>query len=584
MAFDAGMLAASVHEIKETAVPGRVEKVLQPTRDEIVLLIHGERRNIRLSVSASTNTPRINITDEVKENPATPPMFCMLLRKHLTGAKFTDISQLSFERAAILTFDCRDELGYRCEKHIIAETMGKYSNIILLDSEKKIISALRIIDFSASLKRQIIPGMTYELPPSGGRLDPLTVSEAEFNDLFENAAPDTKADKFLISSFMGISPLIARELVFRSTKSVDATLCECEEGKLWHNFSSLFQKVSEGIFKPVLITTREKKMVEFSYTDITQYGLTGITSELESFGKLFETFYGEKEKSERIHQRAGDVLRLLTNAEARLTKKIAAQKAELADCDGKEKYKIWADLITSSIYALERGQREAKLTNYYDDPPSEVIIKLDERLSPAQNAQRYYKKYNKAKTAESVLKTQITLAERELEYIYTVFDSLTRCETEADITEVRSELYHSGYASKMKNYSEHKQKPSKPLEFRSSSGYRILCGKNNVQNDQLTTKIAAKLDFWFHVKNAPGSHVVLMCNGEEPDAKDFTEAANIAACYSKLADGERVAVDYTLVKNVKKPSGAKPGYVIYSTNYTAYVTPDRDAADALRVQ
>ena len=582
MAFDAGMLAASVHEIKTYAVPGRVEKVLQPTRDEIVLAIHGEKKNTRLSISASTNTPRINLTDEVKENPAVPPMFCMLLRKHLAGAKLTDICQLSFERAAMLTFDARDELGYRCEKYIIAETMGKYSNIILLGPDKKIISALRIIDFSASLKRQIIPGMTYELPPSGGRLNPLTVTESEFSALISSVSPDSKADKFIVSSFMGVSPLISREIVFRTTKSVDSFIGECDTKKLWFNFSAIFTKVAQGIFKPVLITTRDKKMLEFSYTDILQYSLSGVTSELESFGKLFETFYGEKERSERIHQRAGDVLRLITNAEARLNKKIAAQKAELADCDGKERFKIWADLITSNIYALNKGDREAVLQNYYEDPPCEVTIKLDERLTPAQNAQKYYKKYNKAKTAETVLKTQIELAEKELEYVYTVFDSLTKCETEADITEVRSELYHSGYASKMKNYSEHKQKPSKPLEFTSSSGYRILCGKNNVQNDHLTTKLASKLDYWFHVKNAPGSHVVLMCNGDEPDAKDFTEAANIAACFSKLSDGESVAVDYTLVKNVKKPSGSKPGYVIYSTNYTAYVTPDREAADALR--
>ena len=582
MAFDAGMLAASVHEIKTLAVPGRVEKVLQPTRDEIVLLVHGEKKNIRLSISASTNTPRINITDEVKENPAVPPMFCMLLRKHLTGAKLTDIQQLSFERAAMLTFDSRDELGYRCEKHIIAETMGKYSNIILLSADKKIISALRIIDFSASLKRQIIPGMTYELPPSGGRLNPLTVSEGEFVSLFADAQSDVKADKFIVSSFMGISPLISREIVFRTTKSTDSLISECDIKKLWFNFSAIFKNVADGKFKPVLITTRDKKMLEFSYTDILQYSLSGVTSELESFGKLFETFYGEKERSERIHQRAGDVLRLITNAETRLTKKIATQKEELADCDGKEQFKIWADLITSNIYALNKGDREASLLNYYNDPPSEIVIKLDERLTPAQNAQKYYKKYNKAKTAESVLKTQIELAEKELEYIYTVFDSLTKCETESDITEVRSELYHSGYASKMKNYSEHKQKPSKPLEFTSTSGYRILCGKNNVQNDHLTTKLASKLDYWFHVKNAPGSHVVLVCNGEEPDAKDFTDAANIAACYSKLSDGESVAVDYTLVKNVKKPNGSKPGYVIYSTNYTAYVTPDREAADKLR--
>ncbi len=582
MAFDAGMLAATLYEISQRALPGRVEKVLQPTHDEIVFLIHSESGNVRLSISASTNTPRINITNEAKENPAVPPMFCMLLRKHLTGAKLTKVRQLSFERAAELTFDARDELGYRCEKYIIAETMGKYSNIILLSGERKIISALRIIDFSSSLKRQILPGMTYELPPSGGRLNPIEAGESDFYKKLDEAPEDISCEKFLLSSFMGISPLIAREITYRTVKNTSAILSECDKSRLYFNFNAVFSNIASKIFKPVIVTSNDGKMIEFSYTDIYQYSTSAMTRELNSFGELFETFYGSRERSERIRQRASDVLRLLTNAETRLTKKLAAQKNELIDCAGKDKFRISADLIMSSLHAIKRGDKAATLTDYYSDPPKEVKITLDERLTPAQNAQRYYKKYNKAKTAENVLKEQIALGEKELEYIYTVFDSLSKCESEADIAEIRSELYHSGYASKMKNYSEQKKHAPKPLEFVSSSGYRILCGKNNSQNDYITTKVAGKLDFWFHVKNAPGSHVILMSGGDEPEAVDFTEAATIAAYYSKLSDGESVPVDYTQVKNVKKPSGSKPGFVIYTTNYTAYVTPGRALVDKLR--
>ena len=583
MAFDAGMLAGAVNEIETLAVPGRVEKVLEPSRDEIVLLLHSEKANYRLSISASTNTPRINLTEESKENPAVPPMFCMLLRKHLTGAKLTKIRQLSFERAAELTFDSRDEMGYKCEKYIIAETMGKYSNIILLDAGRKIISALKIIDFSSSLKRQILPGMVYELPPAGGRLDPTEVTKEKFMELYDTEDPDKLCEKFLISSFMGISPLIGREIAYRCTSNTTATLGECDKEKLWNAFYSVFAKVKDRDFKPTLINTPEGKMLEFSYTDITQYGKDVNVRTMESFGALFETFYSEKEHSERIRQRASDLLRLLTNAETRIKKKLAAQKEELNDCSEKDKYRIYADLIMSSLHVLKKGDSRAVLLNYYEEEPTNVEISLDTRLTPAQNAQRYYKKYTKAKTAENVLTKQITLGEAELEYIYTVFDSLTKCESESDITEIRSELYHSGYASKMKNYSEKKQKAPKPMEFKSSSGYTILCGKNNSQNDYLTTRLAGKLDYWFHVKNAPGSHVVLVCDGKEPDAKDFTEAACIAAYYSNLKDGESVPVDYTLAKNVKKPSGSKPGFVIYSTNYTAYVTPDKNTVEQLRV-
>lgn len=582
MAFDAGMLAATLNEINKLAVPGRVEKVLEPARDEIVLLIHSDTGNIRLSISASTNTPRINITREVKENPAVAPMFCMLLRKHLTGARLTGVRQLSFERAAELTFDSRDELGYKCEKYIIAETMGKYSNIILLGPERKIISALKIIDFSSSSKRQILPGMVYELPPAGGRLDPTLVDRDSFFELYDSIDGEPTCERALLSSFMGISPLIAREIAFRASGNVGSLLRECEREKLYTAFEEIFERVRKKEMSPVLIRANDGKLIEFSYTDIRQYGKLAKIEVLDSFGELFESFYGTRERDERIRQRASDVLRLLTNAETRLQKKLAAQKRELEDCADKDRFRIDADLIMSSLHTIKKGDKEVIVTNYYEDPPTEMKISLDEKLSPTQNAQRYYKKYNKAKTAERVLGEQIELGERELQYIYTVFDSLSKCESEVDIAEIRRELYHAGYASKMKNYSEQKKLAPKPIEFVSSSGYRILCGKNNSQNDHLTTKLASKLDLWFHVKNAPGSHVVLMSGGEEPDALDFTEAATIAAYYSKLSDSESVPVDYTQVKNVKKPNGSKPGFVIYTTNYTAYVTPDRELVERLR--
>ena len=582
MAFDAGVLAATINEIRSIAVPGRVEKVLEPSRDEIVFLIHSESGNTRLSISASTNTPRINITNEIKENPAVAPMFCMLLRKHLTGAKLIAARQLSFERAAELAFEARDEMGFRCEKYIIAETMGKYSNIILLSSDRKIISALRIIDFSSSLKRQILPGMEYELPPAGGRLNPLLVTKEEFTSRVLESLQELTCEKFLLSNFMGISPLIGREIAYRATGNTSALLCDCEKDKLYSEFNLIFDSVKNNKFTPVIIKGADGKLIEFSYTDIRQYTGKSVTLKLNSFGELFETFYGTREKLERIRQRASDVLKLLTNAETRITKKLAAQKSELVDCKDKEKHKIYADLIMSSLYAINKGDKVANLLNYYSDELLEVKIPLDERLTPVQNAQRYYKKYNKAKTAEIVLNEQIKIGEKELEYIYTVFDSLSKCDSEADIAEIRSELYHSGYASKMRNYSEQKKRTPKPLEFVSTSGYRILCGKNNSQNDYITTKVAGKLDYWFHVKNAPGSHVSLICDGTEPEAVDFTDAAAIAATYSKLSEGESVPVDYTLVKNVKKPNGSKPGFVIYTTNYTAFVTPSRELCDKLK--
>ncbi len=583
MAFDAGMVSAIVHELRARIIGARVEKVTQPERDEIVLLLHLGRENMRLALSSGTNNPHFNITATVKENPMTPPMFCMLLRKHLTGARVSGITQLGFERAVEFAFDCYDEMGFETTKYLVTETMGKYSNVILLNGEKKVVSALKIIDLATSNVRQILPGFPYELPPEQKKLCPLSATKEQFMEAFASAG-DVSADKFILSSFYGFAAVVAREIAYRAAGQVDAPLSACDAEKLWNALSFVTGRMNDGAYEPWLVCDASGKPVEYLFFEPLEYGANFEARRLDSFGELLDEYFGRRDKAERIRQRTADIFRLLTNAEARLEKKLALQRQDLLACADKERYKLWGDLITGNIYRLSRGMETAVLENYYDDACPTIEIPLDKRLTPQQNAQKYYKRYNKSKTAEIELAKQIKLAEAELEYIYTVFDSLTRAESESDILEIRAELHGSGYASRMKNYSPKKMSAPKLMEFKSSGGYRILCGKNNHQNDYLTTRLAAKGDYWFHVKNQPGSHVVMLINGEEPSERDFTEAAMIAAHYSKVSEGQNVAVDYTLVRNIKKPSGSKPGFVTYSTNYTAFVTPDEKTVLALKVK
>lgn len=582
MAFDAGMVAAIVHELNHRIIGARVEKVTQPERDELVLLLHLGRENMRLSLSSGTNNPHFNITSVVKENPAAPPMFCMLLRKHLTGARVASVTQLGFERAVEFAFDSYDELGFETKKYIVTETMGKYSNIILLNGEKKVVSALKIIDLATSNVRQILPGFPYELPPKQKKLSPLEVTEESFEKLLSESE-DMPADKFVLANFYGFAPLAAREIAYRAGGASDAMLSACKGG-MWQAFSVVRDAVINGVYEPWLVSDKSGKPVEYLFFEPLEYGSDFEKRKLCDFGVLLDEYFGRRDRAERIRQRTSDIFRLLTNAESRLHKKLELQRRDLEACSDKEKYKLWGDLITGNIYRLSRGMESAVLENYYEDDCPSVEIPLDKRLTPQQNAQRYYKRYTKSKTAEIELAKQIKLAEAELDYIYTVFDSLTRAESESDILEIREELHSSGYASRMKNYSAKKLSAPKLMEFATSGGYKVLCGKNNHQNDHLTTRVADKHDYWFHVKNQPGSHAVLFTNGEEPSERDFTEAAMIAAYYSKVSEGENVPVDYTLIRNIRKPGGSKPGFVTYSTNYTAYVTPDERTVLSLKVK
>ncbi len=591
MAFDAGMLACVLDEVRGLALGARIEKVFQPERDEIVLQMRSTEGGKRLLINAGSNNPRIGFTSEQKENPMTPPMLCMLLRKHLQGAKLVGVRQAGFERVAILDFETRDEMGFSCTRRLIAEIMGKYSNLIFTDGdgtadEGRVLAALRTVDFSTSSLRQVLPGMRYELPPKQEKTDPTALSPEAFGAMFAAAAAERALDKWITGAFLGISAAVAREIAYRATGATDTRIESCDSARVSAAFFEVIGCITSASFSPCMVQ-EDGKPLEYAFCELTHYGKNAVIVPYESAGRLLDDFFHTRDREQHIRQRAADVLRILTNADARIRKKLELQRSELAECERGEEYKKNADLITANLYALSRGMSRVELTDYEDwhedGTYGTAVITLDSRLSPAANAQRYYKKYNKTKTARVELTRQIALGEAELQYIDSVFDALSHAETAADLAEIRDELYRSGYASRMKNYAaSRKQTAPTVARFRTRGGYRVLCGKNNVQNEYITHRLAEKNDYWFHVKNLPGSHTVMICEGREPEAEDFTDAAEIAAYFSKGADGQNVEVDYTLVRNVKKPAGSKPGFVIYHTNWSCIVTPDEAKVKAMR--
>lgn len=587
MAFDAGMLACVIHELKTVAQGGRIEKIYQPERDEIVLQMRTLAGGKRLLINAGSNCPRIGFTAAQRENPMQAPMFCMLLRKHLTGACLAEIEQMGFERVAKLTFDTRDEMGFECKKYLIAEVMGKYSNLIFCNDQMKVVAALKTVDFTTSSLRQVLPGMTYELPPAQNKLDPTATTAEEFSARFEDFPSEKSAEKFITATYLGIATTVAREIVARACGRFDACLYEVSADKLYDEFSRVFSDMASGDFEPTVILENGSP-IEYSFINLAYYGNGFEYKHFDSPSEALDLYFASRDREIRVRQRAADVLRLLTNAESRLTKKIEAQEGELADCEQGEQYKTYGDLITANIYKLKRGDKQVELTDYekWNEERGDfdtTVISLDERLSPAANAQRYYKLYNKSKTAKVELARQLEIARDELEYIYSVFDALTKAETTADLSEIRDELYRSGYASKMKGYAAPKKQATPVIaEYITTNGYRVLCGKNNYQNEYITHKLAERHDYWFHAKNMAGSHVLLITNGEEPPAEDFTDACEIAAYYSKAKGTSGVEVDYLFARGVKKVSGAKPGFVIYHNNWSAFVTPDEEKIKKMR--
>ncbi len=582
MPLDAICLRGVVHELQE-AVGTRIEKIQQPARELVILTLRG---GWKLLLNAGANQARIHFTALSRENPAAPPMFCMLLRKHLSGGRILSLSQEGLDRVVRIEIQVMDELGVTGTRQLILECMGRRSNLILLDADGRIIDCLRRVDMEMNQKRQVLPGLFYRLPPAPEKMDPLTTSPEEFLSLLQVAPPDAALSEWLLGRFFALSPLICREIVFRGCGRTDAdpsALSADGEAAIVQAFSGWQDIVKENRFTPFLLL-RDGKAADFSYLPIRQYGGETGGSAMETFSELLDRFFEERERQERLRQKGQDLLKTAANARDRIARRVAAQEQELAETKNREQLRLQGELITANLYRMEKGASLLQAENYYEPDAPLISIPLDPLLTPQQNAAKYFKQYSKARTAERYLTEQLSIGRRELEYLGSILDELSRAELEQDFNDIRAELRLSGYLKGQKSEGKAPRRaPSKPREFRSSAGLRILVGRNNTQNDALT-KSAAKGDIWFHTQKIHGSHVILCTNGETPDERSMEEAAVLAAYFSQGRDSRQVAVDYTPVRYVKKPAGARPGMVVYDPYQTAYVHPDEDLVKALSVK
>ena len=571
MPLDAICLQAVVEELRPQLLNLRIDKVQQPARDQVILLLRG---NKRLLLNAGANAPRIQLTETARDNPAGPPVFCMLLRKHLVGARVADITQPLLERLVRLELDITDDFGQPGKRTLVLEAMGRRSNLILLDGEGRIIDCMRRVDADMSAQRQVLPGLYYEPPASVGRLPVTEESEEGFRQKLAAANPERQLDAFLLDSYFGISPLMARELAFRTAGASDARLLELNETgrtNFWREIYQFSDAIKENKFTPIMLK-KEGSPEEFACFPILQYGGLLEPERFDSFSALLDSFYEQRERQERVRQRGADLIRTATTARDRLQRKLAMQEKDYAATQDRDRLRICGDLITSNLYRMERGQSKLVCENFYDENCAETTIQLDPLLTPQQNAAKYYKRYTKAKTAEKYLREQMEFARRDAEYLESVLEEISHAETEQDFIDIRNELRDAGFLRKQGK--KEIKRAAKPRGFRTTSGFRVLVGRNNRQNDQLTCKEADHRDLWFHTQKIHGSHVILCTEGREVDDDTIVEVAKLAAYYSQARESGNVPVDYTMVKNVKKPAGARPGMVIYKTCRTVNVTPD----------
>ena len=571
MPLDAICLQAVVEELRPQLLNLRIDKVQQPARDQVILLLRG---NKRLLLNAGANAPRIQLTETARDNPAEPPMFCMLLRKHLVGARVADITQPLLERLVRLELDITDDFGQPGRRTLVLEAMGRRSNLILLDGEGRIIDCMRRVDADMSAQRQVLPGLYYEPPASVGRLPITEESEEGFRQKLAAANPERQLDAFLLDSYFGISPLMARELAFRTAGASDARLLELNETgrtNFWREIYQFSDAIKENKFTPIMLK-KEGSPEEFACFPILQYGGLLEPERFDSFSALLDSFYEQRERQERVRQRGADLIRTATTARDRLRRKLAMQEKDYAATQDRDRLRICGDLITSNLYRMARGQSKLVCENFYDENCAETTIQLDPLLTPQQNAAKYYKRYTKAKTAEKYLREQMEFARRDAEYLESVLEEISHAETEQDFIDIRNELRDAGFLRKQGK--KEIKRAAKPRGFRTTSGFRVLVGRNNRQNDQLTCKEADHRDLWFHTQKIHGSHVILCTEGREVDDDTIVEVAKLAAYYSQSRESGNVPVDYTMVKNVKKPAGARPGMVIYKTCRTVNVTPD----------
>lgn len=580
MALDGLVVHNLASELHTKLVGGKVDKVHQPENDELVLFIRNNKENFKLVLSSSASNPRIYIANEYKkENPIKAPMFCMLFRKYIQGGIITDISQVDFERIIKISVESFDELKEKTTKDIYIEIMGRHSNIILTQNNK-IIDSIKRIPPSVSRVRQLLPNMTYELPPAQDKVNPIKgISIKSFiNTLREFNGPIYKG---IYSKFLGISPSVAKEICHRANLTTDDysdDKTRDELSTLYRAFSDLFTKIKNDEYDPCIVIDESiDKVIDFSCINLSFLDGNKFIKK-QSISQIIEDYYKTKDFKDRVHQRTSDLRKSISIKLDRLYHKQKKIEKELRDADNADEFKIKGELLTSYIYMIEKGMENVEVANFYDENYSNIIIPLNKNLTPSENAQKYFKKYNKLKTAKIELTSQISICNEEIEYLENIMLGIENCENLEELTDIKDELIRLGYSKAPYRYKAKKDLDitTKPNQFISSDGFTILVGKNNKQNDYLTLRIADPEDIWMHTKNIPGSHVIIKCAGKEVPNETLYQAAMLAAFYSKGRMSSQVPVDYTMKKHVKKPSGSKPGMVIYETNNTIYVTPTEE--------
>lgn len=581
MALDGAFLFAVKNELS-CLIGGRIEKIHQPSREEIIISIRTRQGSKKLYISANAGSARVHITQKNVDNPQTPPMFCMLLRKRLGNGKLLNIRQDGLERILFFDFECVNELGDVVTITLACEIMGRCSNLIII-SNGKIVDSIKRVDSEMSRERMVLPNMTYSLPPKNDRLNFL---EAEPQQIIQKLSENSQAElsKALIRVFEGISPVLAREWTFFAGRGeyLNGNVSGDQLDRLLFIIKRTREQLLNNECCFTVAITKEGLLKDFSFIRLSQFGNLMYTKEISSASELLDYFYFERDSAIRTKQRANDLFKLLVNLTERISRRISVQREELSACADRDYYKLCGDLISANMYRIKKGDRIASVENFYDENYPTIEIKLDVRKTPSQNAQYYYGEYKKSVTAEQKLTEQISKGEEELQYLDSVFDSLTRATSENDIIQLRLELREQGYIKSVNG----KAKPPKalpPIEYRSTDGFTILVGRNNCQNDKLSLKFAEKSDIWLHTQNITGSHVIIVTEGATPPDSTLEQASVIASVNSKGRDSNLVPVDYCFAKYVKKPSGAKPGKVIFTNYKTVFVKPDTELEKSLRV-
>lgn len=585
MALDGITLRSLIHEMKSKLVNGKIDKITQPEKDEIWLTIRNEKQNHKLLISANSSTPRIHfVNDAKKENPLTAPMFLMLLRKHIGNGTIKSVEQRSTERIVEISIDAYDELRVLKNKTLIIELMGKHSNIILVHTEdRKIIDSIKRVSLNISSVREVLPGLTYQYPPGHKKISPIhRLDEDEFRRLCSNF--HSEIYKLFYMSYEGMSPTISKEICYRAnveSTEVASSLSEVKTEKLWGTFSRMMSRIEQHEYSPCIVIQRNPHTIlDFSAVLLTHYETMELV-EYQSIHTACEEFYFLKDRAERIQQRTSALRKKIQTRLDTLQHKTEKQNNEISSSMLLDKDKLYGELLTSYIYQIKTGMSEITLENFYSNN-EKITIPLDVQKSPSENIQRYFKRYQKSKNRIEELTEQLAIAQKEISYLENVLLSISQIETYDEISEIQDELAKQGYIRRPSNHKSKKETISSPMEFTASDGTTILVGKNNTQNDRLTLKLSSPNDTWLHTKDIPGSHVIIRAKQQDISEKTLYEAAVLAAYYSKGKFSSNVPVDYTERKNVKKPSGAKPGMVIYVNNSTIYVTPEGSVVEQLK--